>query len=53
MPVKVICVTAKGGCAEWNAQHHVRASYAVTTVGDTPPDELLHVGGIEILRRNV
>ena len=41
--VTIQCETAKGGSVVLNAQHHVWASYAVATVGDSPPSELLYV----------
>jgi hypothetical protein len=41
--MQIICETPDGGCVELNEEHGVRASYAVATVGDRPPAELLHV----------
>lgn len=42
--VKVNCETAKGGAVQLNAKHHVWASYAVATVGDSAPPEIMYAG---------
>jgi hypothetical protein len=42
--LKVNCETAKGGSVTLNEEHHVWASYAVATVGDTPPAEIMYAG---------
>ena len=42
--MKIQCRTKKGGCVRLNAKHGVWASYAVASVADFPPPEILYAG---------
>ena len=42
--MRIQCRTSKGGCVRLNSKHGVWASYAVATVGNLPPPELLYAG---------
>ena len=44
MSVKINCETEQGGAVELNKAHGVWASYAVASVGERKPPEILYAG---------
>ena len=42
--MRIQCRTKKGGCVRLNMKHGVWASYAVASVADFPPPEILYAG---------